>query len=297
MIDHARDILQHVPSLMGKSLIITLLKGGMTNHIFKVKDIDATYVLRVFGAGTEHLGISRDREAACSGAAAAIGVAPEVVAYLPDQGALLTGFVEGNGLKADDVRNPELLRRIAETVKRCHAAPLVDEIGPFSVFATVTDYLAKAESLGVELPMELGEALVLLKRVEKEAMTNDPPRLCHNDLLAGNFIDDGTNMRIIDWEYGGRGDPFFDLGNFAASLQMSDEQERTFLLGYFGEATPEHVRRVHLMRIASNLREASWSFLQQAVSTLGPPENYTSYHSRGMDYLQRCLAEGKRFNI
>jgi len=48
---------------------------------------------------------------------------------------------------------------------------------------------------------------------------------CHNDYLSENFMDDGEKIWIIDWEYGGYGDPYFDLGDFAVEHPFSREQE------------------------------------------------------------------------
>src|SRR3972149_1608 len=41
-----------------------------------------------------------------------------------------------------------------------------------------------------------------------------PPAVpCHNDLLAENYIDDGRQLWLIDFEYSGNNDPCFELGN------------------------------------------------------------------------------------
>jgi thiamine kinase-like enzyme len=104
--------------------------------------------------------------------------------------------------------------------------------------------------------------------------------------LAANFIDDGESIRIIDWEYGGQGDRFFDLGNFAVNNQLSEEQERELLAHYFGESTPERHRRLQLMRLASDMREAAWGFLQAGISKLHSPDYYLTY---GRKHLDRFL--------
>jgi thiamine kinase-like enzyme len=278
-----------VPFLKGKALLITILKGGMTNRIFKVEDVNDCYVLRVFGAGTEHLGIDRDREVACSEAAAKGGVGAEVSFFLREHNALLTRFVPGKLLDRHDVQKPEILRRIAATLRACHASPVDDNLGTFDVFHTVRKYVALAGDHRIVVPAAMRDALVVMHQIEKELATSEPSCLCHNDLLAGNFIDDGTTMHIIDWEYGGRGNRYFDLGNFAANLQLTDEQELTFLQGYFGEIRPEDVRRLKLMRLASDLREASWGFVQQALSKLPAPKDYESYFHYGEVHLKRML--------
>src|ERR1700682_1609721 len=91
---------------------------------------------------------------------------------------------------------------------------------------------------------------------------------CHNDLLNANFIDDGATIRIVDWEYAGMGDRFFDLGNFAVNHQLTEEDEGRLLSAYFGRLVSSQYARLRLMRIMSDFREAMWGVLQQAISEL-----------------------------
>ena len=63
-------------------------------------------------------------------------------------------------------------------------------------------------------------------------------RPCHNDLLNANFIDDGARIRIIDWEYAGMGDPFFDLGNFSINHELTDAEDRILLRRMTGACSP-----------------------------------------------------------
>ena len=114
--------------------------------------------------------------------------------------------------------------------------------------------------------------------------SDDPLCPCHNDLLAGNLIDDGTVVHIIDWEYGGMGDRFFDLGNLAVNNDFDDEHERALLMLYFGQVRPDHLRRLRLMRLASDMREAMWGFLQSAISTLD-----VDYLAYGRKHLERFV--------
>jgi thiamine kinase-like enzyme len=130
----------------------------------------------------------------------------------------------------------------------------------------------------------LERALELLARIEQDSLSDDPPCACHNDLLAGNFIDDASAVRIIDWEYGGTGDRFFDLGNLAANNEFDDEHERTLLASYFGEVHPDDLRRLRLMRLASDMREAMWGFVQSAISRLD-----VDYLAYGRKHLERFL--------
>ncbi len=74
---------------------------------------------------------------------------------------------------------------------------------------------------------------------------------------------------IVDWEYAGMGDPFFDLGNFAVNNELDDADADRLLEAYFGEpATPRRQAALNLFRFMSDFREAMWGVVQTSVSEL-----------------------------
>ncbi len=175
-----------------------------------------------------------------------------------------------------------------------HDHDVPEGLGVFSPFEVVRTYYRKIEELGVKRPAELDAAMRIMNSIEETVKNDDPRCLCHNDLLLGNFIDAGHKLHIIDWEYAGRGDRFFDLGNFAASLELTDDQEQALLQAYFGEARTDDVRRLKLMRLASDMRESTWGFLQSAISKVESPPYYLEY---GQRFLDRFLAGAARLGI
>jgi len=287
MDEHIQTIIARVPALRGRDVAIAPLDGGLTNRNYRV-DVDGkSYVLRVAGAGTGLLGIDREREVACCNAVAAAGVGPEVIASLPAQQALVTAFLPGKLLATEDTRDGDVLRRLARVVRRYHDFPAPAGLGSFCAFAAIRSNCALAEERGAALPADLPRARELLNAIEGELKTEEPPCLCHNDLLPANFIDAASGMRIIDWEYGGLGDRFFDLGNLAVNFQFDEAQEEALVAAYFGQVEPGPLRRVRLMRLASDMREATWGYLQACISTLHSPGYYLDY---GRKHLDRFLA-------
>ncbi|HYT94117.1 MAG TPA: ethanolamine utilization protein EutH [Gemmataceae bacterium] len=287
MEDHVRSLIPLIPALRdGEVKKVKPLTGGLTNRNYRLDIGDESYVMRIAGTGTELLGIDREREVACAHAAAGAGVGPEVIAHLPEHHATVVRFVKGHALTVEELRRPEILHRVAQTLRRCHEYPAPPDLGTFSPFEAVRAYHALALQRHVSLPAELAKALDLLTRIEKEVRTDEPPCLCHNDLLLANFIDNGSTLYVIDWEYGGLGDRFFDLGNFAVNQQLDESQERVLLEAYFGVVRPEDLRRLRLMRLASDMREAMWSFVQAGISNVEPPEYYLK---RGREHLERFL--------
>ncbi len=259
--------LARVPRWNGaRNLKATPLGGGITNQNFRVQVGGESFVLRIGGADTALLGIDRRNEYAANVAAARIGIAPEVIHFIEPEGYLVTRFLNARPIPRDDMRKPENIRRVAHVLKQIHALPALP--ATFSPFRTIEEYTATARRYGVRFPANLDWLMARLREIEN-AFAREPftPRLCHNDLLNENFLDDGT-IRIIDWEYAGMGDVAFDLANFAVHHQLDEEQEQFLLVEYFGEVTARRVARHKLMKIASDMREALWGMVQIGISKL-----------------------------
>ncbi len=285
--DELQAIFLLVPVLRGKELTVKQLGGGLTNRNYRVDADGESYVLRIAGADSSKLGIDRARELTAARAAAEAGVGPELVAHLPELNVLLARFLKGRQFQPEDMRQPVSLRGVARSLRRYHDHPVPEGLASFCPFDATRGYFRATQEANVPLPEELGRALEALDCIETELRADEPLCLCHNDLLAGNFIDDGTTVRIIDWEYAGLGDRFFDLGNFAAHAQLSEDEEALLAESYFGEARPVHLRRLRLMRLVSDLRESTWGYLQSHISDLHSPQHYRDYGGR---FLGRFLA-------
>lgn len=270
----------------GRDAQIDVLGGAITNRNFKVTLDEGVYVLRIGGKDTALLGIDRRVEHQAALAAAAIGVGPDVVAFLEPEGYLVTRFLGGATVEPEALRRPETLRRIAQSLRAVHAGPPIP--ARFDSFRVVEAYAATAAVHGLVIPDAFARARELANRIER---TRGPAaeRPCHNDLLATNFIDDGSRIRIVDWEYAGMGDLFFDLANFAANNGLSPDESRTFLESYFGRVRSEDERRLTLMRFMSDFRQAMWGVLQQAVSELD--FDFRGYAERHFERLERTASE------
>lgn len=278
--------LHRLPELAGRELTLTALSGGITNRNFRV-DADGTdqrWVIRLAGNDTHLLGISREVEHAATVAAAGVGVGPEVTAFIRPEGYLVTRFIVGEPVSAEAVHHPDTLRRVADSLRRIHDGPAIP--GLFVPLRIVEAYRALAVARGVPIPPEYDRATDAARRIER-ALLADPiePRPCHNDLLNANFIDDGRRIRIIDWEYAGMGDPFFDLGNFSINHELESDEDVLFLEAYDGSIDPRRLARLTLMRVVSDFREAMWGVLQQGVSTLDV--DFVAYAAGSFDRLLR----------
>jgi thiamine kinase-like enzyme len=278
-------ILLRIPQFNNvRSMEIEELTGGITNRNYKITADGECFVLRLGGNETHYLGIDRKTEYECSLLASQIGVAPEPTAFLEPEGYILARFISGKGIPAEEIGTEENIKRVVESMKAYHSLEYFP--GSFSPFRVAEDYAAIARSFNVILPEKMETYLETARRIER-AMYREPlqPRPCHNDLLNGNFIDDGTRIRILDWEYAGMGDIFFDLGNFATQHEFDDDQDELLLRTYFDFPSDDQRTRLKLMKIMSDLREAMWAQVQRGVSKLD--FDYTGY---GQKYFERFEA-------
>jgi thiamine kinase-like enzyme len=277
------QILQRIPGLVLEAEpVITELSGGITNKNYKITLDGESFVLRMGGNETKYLGIDREVEYECSRLAAQVGVAPEPIAFIGPEGFILARFISGKGIPAEEIGTEDNIRRVVESMKAYHALEYFP--GSFSPFRVAEEYARTARSFNVELPEKMDWYLERSRQIESALYMRHPltPRPCHNDLLNGNFIDDGTRLRILDWEYGGMGDIFFDLGNFAVQHDFTVEQDDILLHNYFGSPTNSQRAHLKLMKVMSDLREAMWAQVQIGVSKLD--FDYAGY---GQKYFER----------
>jgi thiamine kinase-like enzyme len=286
--DLGRIVQQLVPILGEPDRDPEPLEGGITNRNYRVRLGGNDYVIRVPGKDTSLLGIDRAAEHAANQAAAKIGVAAPVAAFLTDPPAIVTEFIEGHGMEPEDLREPKALGNVADAIRAIHdAGPIPSR---FDSFRVVEDYAATARTRGAEIPAAYGDALA--RAIEIEGALHGPehdPVPCHNDLLAANFIWDGQRVRIVDWEYAGMGDRYFDLANFSINNELDGPQRTAFLSAYFGEAPSERqLAALRLFSFMSDFREAMWGVVQTVASQLD--FDFTGYARKHFDRMAATAA-------
>ena len=279
---HLNSLIDSIPEMSGKHASVEPLHGGITNRNYLVKTADDQFVLRIAGENSGMLGIDRAVEYASARAAFQVGVGPEVIAFVPEYRAMITRFVAGTVLSEADVRTLATLEEVVGALHRFHDSS--GGGGTFSAFQTIRRYSALARQHGVEFPVELPPALETLCQIE--AALGPPERVapCHNDLLPANFIRTENRVWILDWEYAGVGDIFFDLANLASNSQFGRAEETLLLRLYFGKVHSADLSRLRLMRLVSDLRESMWGFLQIGISGLD-----FDYRAYALQHLRRFL--------
>jgi thiamine kinase-like enzyme len=269
------------------------LKGGITNANFLVADRGQRFVVRI-GDDIPIHGVMRFNELAASRAAFHAGLSPEVVHHEP--GALVMRYVESRTLTPELVRPRATLERILPLIQRCHRDMPYAMRGPvlmFWVFHVLRDYAGTLRDGDSRMAPELPRLLGIAGRLEEMV---GPVRIVfgHNDLLAANFLDDGTRLWLIDWDYAGFNSPLFDLGNLCSNNEVSAEDETWLLETYFEDAlTPEQRRSYEAMKCASLLRETMWSMVSEIHSKLD--FDYVAYTAENMARFETAWTELQQY--
>ncbi len=293
-------LLDQIPILSGPRLVEEL-SGGLTNRNLKVTVGSGVYVVRWSQTDVGMLGIDRDAEHANSQRAAGTGVAPRVVDYRPDLNVLVIEFIVGSTLTEVDFNRPEVLARAAAACRLLHSGAAF--VGDFNMFARQADYRRRIAEAGLWLPAgydDFADSWHDVRQVLTETRTGTVP--CNNDLLAGNFIDGGDRVWLIDYEYSGNNEASFELGNTATECEFTPDLTQAWVEAYYGRMEPALLARVQLQSLVSEYGWALWGFIQAEVSAIDYDFRGWGLHrfqkaartfsSSGFDDLMRTVASG-----
>jgi thiamine kinase-like enzyme len=260
-------LLDRIPVLQGLERTVTELPGGLTNQNLRVTTTRGDHVVRRFRGDPELLGIDRDAEHANTVAAAQAGVGAPVVDYLPELGVLVIGYLDGRTYDNASLAQPGVLPRVASACRRLHEGPRF--VNEFDMFARQARYLRTVRERGYPLFDGYAALDEPFHRVEPAlAVRAEQTVPCNNDLLAGNFVDDGEHLWLIDYEYSGNNDACFELGNTSTECDLDDDQVEALVAAYYGRSRPDKLARVRLQALVSAYGWSLWGAIQAAASSI-----------------------------
>jgi thiamine kinase-like enzyme len=264
------------------------INGGITNVNVCVTNNNKKYVVRIGQDIPEH-GVMRWNELALSKAAQSLGVSPAVVHYEP--GILVLEFIDSQTFEEADVCKSKNLMRITSLVAKTHreiGQYLNTPILTFWPFQVNQSYMSRLESDGSPHMSKLADLKRQLELLQ-DAIGQVDLVIGHNDLLAANILDDGTQLWLIDWEYGGFNTPLFDLAGLAGNNGLSVSQEQKMLEQYFDKSWESYWRPYQAMKCTSLMRETLWSMVSEIYSEI--EFDYGAYTSENLSRLSSAISE------
>jgi thiamine kinase-like enzyme len=280
-------LLDEFPAVAGRPRQLQDLSGGLTNRNVKVIIPDAVYVARCVDTGRNFLGIDRDEEYYNTKAAEQAGVGAPVIDYRPDLGILLLGYLNGKTLSNYDFQRPGVVAKVAAGCRALHEGPRFR--GRFDMFERQPRYLKTVRDNGFKMPFDYLDHADTVAQIERALTATDQTTVpCNNDLLAGNFIEDGERVWIIDYEYSGNNDPCFELGNIWSECGMSTDQLDELVTTYYRRRLRHKIARAHLQGIVAKYGWTLWGCIQSASSALE-----FDYWGWAMERYEAAVAEFK----
>lgn len=220
---------------------------------------------RISSNSSSLLSIDRGSEFINSTIAGKGKVGAEVLDYLPGEGLLLISYIKGKTYGAADVASN--LGGIAKSLRGLHALDPFDH--EFNMFATQKNYLSIVQSQSFRMPDGYLSFAPYVDQIKKAfTVLFDGLVPCNNDLLPGNFIDDGEKIWLIDYEYSGNNDACFEIGNVWAEAFLPLDALEDLVTAYYGQHRPDKVARAWLWALMAKYGWTLWASIQTSISEL-----------------------------
>lgn len=241
---------------------VTLQKDGLTNSNYIVSQGSDKYVVRISNEDSKCLGINRNAELEAMSAIADLGIGAEIMAYSVEKEYMITKYIDGLKWSDEDMKIPSNIKKVGNLIKKVHNGKGISY--EFSPYRDIENRVNFAKENHLDLPDNVEDLLVKLHKIEevRELDNSIQIGLCHNDPFSNNYIDDG-NLRLIDWEYAGMGDIYFDLA--CICMPLSDAERDLFLTEYFGEWDEKEVAGIEQMAYVAYFWNAMWAVVQSRL--------------------------------
>lgn len=201
-----------------------LIESGFNNENYNIND---AYVLRVPKDNGDET-ISFYNEEKTYKAIEDLKISEKIVYIDPKIGLKISKFVH-NARQYINTPTMEQINYIAKTLKKLHNSGVKVDFG-YQMFYKLNFYKNSLES---EDYLDSKYEKKVLKEI-KNIFAKDPMVICHNDLVQNNMLFKSNGVILIDWEYSGMNNPYFDLASFISENDLNEEQEEFFLKKYFG---------------------------------------------------------------
>ena len=209
------------------------LQGGVTNQSFLVQTMSGKYILRVPGKGTNEY-INRGYEIENMRRISVLGFIPQIVYSDTVSGIIISEYIDENQpMQIKDLYNSARLKLINEKLIQLHHSD-ISMLNEFDLIAQQKQYMAVLFEMKIQLPEELKNQTAKLENIVEYLFTKYPKELvpCHGDPKLNNFLLQRDKMWLIDWEYSGMTDKYFDLVNLSMTNKLSTKEEMMFLKSY-----------------------------------------------------------------
>lgn len=211
---------------------------GFCNINYKLSSTKKSYLIRVFKSNNS-VNISRDFEYKTQKKAYKLKIAPKPLLLDLENSLMITSFEKGVHKKS---LNKKELINLVRTIKKVHK---------IKVSSKVYDLKKDLENYTLSLKDKESRLLIRdsLKELKKLKKYKKNLSLTHHDLNPKNLLFHKNKIKILDWEYAGTNDSFFDLATICCEFKLSKKQERILLKTYFKTINKKTFKKLNSYKI------------------------------------------------
>ena len=220
--------------------IIMRLEGGMSNYTYIIECQGKKYTYRVPGKFAEKF-VDREEEWANIQEVDRLGL-NNVTTYVEIRsGEKLAEYVEGTIMSTTDVVSYNDMS--VKALKKIHNSDL--KFKDYNAFGRLDTYQNYCIETGFTHPKEYLELRNKLEELRKQYVSV-PMVPCHCDYQPTNLVINGDKLYVLDWEFAGMNDPFYDIACYG---NAGFNKALALLEAYVGhKPTEEELKRLYFHR-------------------------------------------------
>ncbi|MEF7493558.1 phosphotransferase [Lysinibacillus sphaericus] len=240
------------------------LAGGMTNDNFKVTTFKNTYFVRLPGSGTSSI-IDREHEPYNIKIIQNLDIDAPIILIDSSNGFKITEYIVNSvTFSKRTARLPQHLKKVANLLRTLHQSN-AQFMNKFDFVEILEQYTKSLQ--GPVSYKNYQQILSNIKSIHNWLLSNfeycEAP--CHNDLVPENFLlDEKGKLFLIDWEYSGVNDYYWDLASYLLECEANKEETIIFLFNYFNSFPSERdLIKIKIYQAFQDILWAIWALVKK----------------------------------
>lgn len=242
--------------------LLSLLEpiGGLSNNNFMAIYSNNLYFIRL--CEPTLFNINRKNELDILNKASSLNLCKDPIYFNELTGDMIYKWIDGHMPTEVDINSKNFLINLCINLKKFHLLSCGTYFNPFN---EIRKRIKLCNSLKLSLPPYINYLIEKLDILEEELEKNKLIGLCHNDLNISNILISKTSLYIIDYEFSGMGDIFFDLATIA--WLQSYNGRINLLKAYFGTFNIKDYDKLLKYLYVVKLLNALWSLIKSSNSS------------------------------
>lgn len=243
---------------------IEIINKGVTNRTFLVTTNENKYILRIAGEGTNEY-INRFDEISNMKKAMTLDILPEIFYASENTGTIISQYISNSyEFTKKDLYDQSKLTLLNKALINLHASN-VQFNNEFDIEKSMNEYQSLLKKMNCPYPAILKNNLSILDKAFQKLKENYVKNLvpCHIDPKLNNFLITDDQLYLIDWEYSGMADEYFEMANFTLTNELSKEEEKLFLDNYIQLSNMDFNKEKYILyKIATDYLWLFWHLIK-----------------------------------